>query len=51
MSRFFQGVQVGIWTEASVVIFSIAFLVILAWVYLPSRRSVYENAGKMPLED
>ncbi len=50
MSRLFQNVAVGVWTQISVIVFFAIFLAILAWVFLPIRKKVYEDAARLPLE-
>jgi cbb3-type cytochrome oxidase subunit 3 len=50
MSRLFQNVPVGVWTQISVVVFLVIFLVILGWVFTPARKTSYAKASRLPLE-
>ena len=49
IGRFFQNIEVGLWTEISAVIFMVIFAAIFLWVYLPQRKSVYKAAANIPL--
>lgn len=51
ISRFFAGVDVGIWSQMSAVIFLATFVAIFVWVYLPKRRPYYDHGSALPLKD
>jgi cbb3-type cytochrome oxidase subunit 3 len=39
------------WAQVALVLFLIAFLVILVAIFAPSRRREFDRASKMPLDD
>lgn len=51
MSRFFAGLEPLLWSKFSVLIFGVIFIGLSCWIYLPSRRSLYEKIARFPLDD
>jgi cbb3-type cytochrome oxidase subunit 3 len=39
------------WAQAALILFLLAFLVILVAVFAPSRRREFDRASRMPLND
>jgi cbb3-type cytochrome oxidase subunit 3 len=39
----------SVWMIVSASVFFLAFVVLIVWVYLPSRKKYYEQKGKLPL--
>lgn len=49
ISRLFENVSVGLWTQISVLVFFTIFIVILCWVFSPARKGSYDKAASLPL--
>ncbi|MBI5836879.1 MAG: cbb3-type cytochrome c oxidase subunit 3 [Candidatus Eisenbacteria bacterium] len=41
----------AVYAEVAMALFMIAFLVIVVWVFAPSRRREMDEAKRLPLED
>jgi hypothetical protein len=40
-----------LWSTVSAAVFFVAFAVLIFWVFLPSRRTSYEENAKIPLTE
>ncbi len=50
MSQLIGAIDTNLWTEISAIIFLVAFVGIVAWVYSPTRKQTYGRAEKFPLQ-
>jgi cbb3-type cytochrome oxidase subunit 3 len=51
MRELLVTIEATYWSQVSAIIFGCMFLVLAFWVYLPVRKSEYQRAEKLPLED
>lgn len=50
MSELLTHFDPDLWSQWSASAFLIAFFVLVCWVYWPSRKSSYDNSGKLPID-
>ena len=50
MRELIGSIDVNLWSQISAIIFCACFSVLVVWVYLPSRRSTYADAARIPLD-
>ncbi|HVP37800.1 MAG TPA: CcoQ/FixQ family Cbb3-type cytochrome c oxidase assembly chaperone [Candidatus Saccharimonadales bacterium] len=43
--------RLGTYAVVAMILFMVAFLLVVAWVFWPSRRRELEEARRLPLED
>lgn len=44
-------VDPSLWSQVSVILFTFSFLALIFYVFWPSRKTIYEQKGKLPLEN
>lgn len=51
MRSLLSPIEANLWSEVSAVIFAVMFIVLTVWVFLPTRKSEYARAEKLPLAE
>ena len=51
MRKLLQMVDPNLWSQISACVFGFMFVLLVVWVFLPTRRSYYNKAEKLPIDD
>lgn len=51
MRGLLSPIEANLWSEISAVIFALMFVVLTVWVFLPTRKTEYARAEKLPLTE
>ncbi len=51
MRALLGSIEATTWSTYSVVLFSLMFIVLAVWVFLPARHATYVKAAQLPLEE
>jgi cbb3-type cytochrome oxidase subunit 3 len=51
LTDIMSGSGLAIYAEVALILFIVAFLVIVTWIFLPSRKRELDRASRIPLDD
>ena len=51
MRKLLQMTDPNLWSQVSALVFGLMFLLLVIWVFIPSRRSYYKRAEKLPIDE
>ena len=51
MRQLIGKIDPSAWAEVSAFIFALCFLLLVVWVFLPSRKKTYQDGAQLPLEN
>ena len=51
LTDIMSGSGLAIYAEVALILFFVAFLIIAAWIFLPSRKRELDRASRIPLDE
>ena len=51
MRELLVSFEASIWPQVSAIIFAVMFVILMIWVLIPARKSIYKRAENLPFEE